>query len=181
MKKLIFITFLLFLNNMKAQITTVSKFKSVFTIEAIASIGASNYGPGAMLGYYIADEKSIRIGAVNRFFKYKDYSENILEINADYNQAILAIDRYDSTFGRLSFSAFGGFALESVKVTSKTIIIEPYDKYYYAYVGINPEWTINDNLSFNLFLRQFYAINGKKETLGNYRYDAGVSLRYYFN
>lgn len=180
MKKLILIFFILFINNIKAQITVGSKYKSVFTLELLGSVGASNYGPGAMLGYYISDEKSIRFGAINRQFKYKDYSESILEFNVDYNQAILAIDRYDEFLGRLSFSAFGGFALESVKVTSKTIIIEPYDKYYYAYIGINPEWTMSDNWSINLFARQYYAINGKKETLGNYRYDVGFSLRYYF-
>ena len=180
MNRLIYIFIILFLNNINAQITVGSKYKSVITLEAIASVGANNYGPGAMLGYHISDEKAIRFGAINRSFKYKDYSENIVEINLDYTQAFFAFDRYDRTLGRLSFSGIGGFALETVKTTSKTIIIEPYPKYYYAYVGINPEWTMSENWSINLFLRQFYAINGKKETLGKYRYDAGISLKYYF-
>lgn len=182
-KQTLFLLFFLFQTIFfYSQKGTAKHYKQAITFEALASKGKHNFGPGIKIGYFIKDDQQVSIGGIYRFFKYKEYQENIIEPNIEYAYTFYAPDRYNSAFRNFSFTAIGGAAVELVKIKSDMVLIEQdkYPKYAYVYLGLNNEFTLTEKLTLNLFARQFYALNGKKETLGNFRYDIGLSTRYYF-
>lgn len=150
-----------------------------FGIEPSFNIGKNNLGAALMFGYYIDDFWQIRAGASYRNFEYRTYKENILEGNIDVVYTIYS-PRYDDPFlHKFNLALLSGFAFENVKVTSKTILIDPYPKYYYVYGGGQLEFTVSDHIGLIGNFRQFYAINGSKDKLGNWRFDYGLGIRYY--
>lgn len=156
-----------------------SHIKRNFDIEGIGLIGKNNYGGSLMFGYYVQDMWAVRAGATFRKFEYKSYSEDILE--ADIGVVYTAYSpKYDTRFlSKLNVAATVGGTFENVKVTSTTTLIDPYPKYIYVYGGGQIEYSISDHLGLVGHFRQFYALNGSKDKLGNWRYDYGIGLRYY--
>lgn len=153
--------------------------KGNMSIDASARLGANNQGINAMAGYYMADYFAIRAGATYRKFKYNSYKENILEANIEGAYTVLN-PKYDSRFfGNFNVVTLLGVAYENVKVTSTTTLIDPYPKYYYIYGGAQVEYTPSDKIGIVASFRQYYAVNGSEETLGNWRYDYGLGVRFY--
>ncbi len=150
-----------------------------FGIEPSFVFGKNNLGGSLMFGYYIDDFWQIRGGATFRNFEYKSYTEKILEGNIDAVYTVYS-PRYDDPFlHKFNLALLGGFALENVKVTSKTQLINPYPKYVYLNMGTQLEFNLSDHLGALATFRQYYALNGSKEKLGNWRYDFSFGLRYY--
>lgn len=153
--------------------------KGNISIEPSVNIGKRNKGAGLMFGYYISDFFVVRAGATYRKFNYYSYSENILEANVELAYTVYS-PRYDDPFlHKFNLALSLGGAYENVKVTSKTVLIDPYPKYYYVYGGAQLEFTVSDHIGLIGNFRQFYAINGSKDKLGNWRYDYGLGFRYY--
>lgn len=180
-KVLIIITFLLNIaifgqggfNNLTSHI------KRNFNIEGVVLKGENNYGGSLMFGYYIKDYWAIRSGTTYRKFKYKSYTEDILEGDLGVVYTFYR-PKYDTRFlSKLNVAAEVGGAFENVKVTSTTTLIDPYPKYIYVYGGLQLEYALNDHMGVVGHFRQFYAVNGSKDKLGNYRYDFGLGFRYY--
>lgn len=156
-----------------------SHIKRNYAIEAIGLIGENNYGGSLMFGYYIKDYWAIRAGATYRAFKYKSYTENILDGDLGVVYTFYS-PKYDSRFiNKINVAAEMGGTLENVKVTSTTTLIDPYPKYIYVYGGLQVEYSFTDHVGLVGHFRQFYAVNGSKDKLGYFRYDFGLGLRYY--
>ncbi len=153
--------------------------KGNFSIEPAALIGKRNKGASLMFGYYVGDFAVIRAGATFRKFEYFSYTENILEGDLEFAYTVYS-PRYDDPFlHKFNFAAVGGVAYENVKVTSKTVLIDPYPKYIYGYLGGQLEFSFSDHFGLVAHFKQMYAFNGSKDKLGNWRYDYGIGLRYY--
>ena len=153
--------------------------KRNYSIEGIGLIGENNYGGSLMFGYYIQDYWVIRAGASYRKFEYKSYTEDILEGDLGVAYTVYS-PKYDNRFiNQLNLAIEAGGTLENVKVTSTTTLIDPYPKYIYVYGGLQLEYGFSDHIGVVGHFRQFYAVNGSKEKLGNWRYDFGVGFRYY--
>ena len=145
------------------------------------SIGKNNIGYGAGLYYYVDNNIHLKFFGSLRKFEYLSYSEDITDFGLEVGVTLYEGDNRgrNSLLGGLNITPTFGISGEIVKVTSETIITDPYPKYFYVYLGGILEYTIHENVGINLFFREFYAVNGKKEELGNWRYDIGVGLRYY--
>lgn len=182
MKKL-FILLILYANFSFAQrdySNSTNQHIGNFGVEAGPFIGENNIGGGLMFGYYVSNYAQVRAGGVFRKFNYKSYSEDILEANADFVYTFYS-PRYTDTFlHRFNTAALGGVAFEQVKVTSQTQLIDPYPKYLYFYLGGQLEFTASDHIGIIGNFRQYYALNGGKDKLGFWRYDYGLTIRYYF-
>jgi hypothetical protein len=153
--------------------------KGNFSIEPSVDIGKYNKGLGLMFGYYIGDFFSIRAGATFRKFEYRSYTEDILEGNLDFAYTVYS-PRYDDPFlHKFNFALMGGFAYENVKETSRTVLIDPYPKYIYFYGGGQLEFSASEKIGIVANFRQYYALNGSKDKLGNWRFDYGIGLRLY--
>ena len=149
------------------------------SIEPSVRIGENNKGLNLLFGYYLNDFLVVRAGATYRKFDYKSYNEDILEGNMEIVYTVYS-PRYDDPFlHKFNFATALGLAYENVKVTSNTSLIDPYPKYIYAYAGAQLEFTISDHIGLIGNFRQYYAVNGSKEKIGNWRYDYGVGFRYY--
>lgn len=148
-------------------------------VEATFNLGKNNIGGGLMVGYYIDEFMLIRAGGTFRQFEYKKYSENILEGDIDFVYTFYSPRYADGFINKFNTAAVGGFAIENVKVTSKTELIDPYPRYYYFYLGGQAEYMISERFGVIGNFKQMYALNGSKEKIGNWRYDFGLSVRYY--
>lgn len=150
-----------------------------FSIEPSVAIGKNNKGLGLMFGYYVGDFFVIRAGATYRKFEYLSYKEDILEGDVEAAYTVYS-PRYDDPFlHKFNFALVAGFAYENVKVKSTTTLIDPYPKYIYAYGGGQLEFSFSEHFGLIGNFRQYYALNGSKDKLGNWRYDFGIGLRYY--
>ena len=182
MKKIFIIFSLIFTSYYFAQggfNNLTSHIKGNFSIQSSGLLGKFNKGGSLMFGYYIEDYAVIRAGATFRKFDYRTYSENILEGDLEFAYTVYS-PRYDDRFlHKFNFATVGGFALENVKVTSKTVLINPYPKYIYFYLGGDLEFLISDNFGVVGHFKQMYALNGSKDKLGNWRYDYGLGMRFY--
>lgn len=178
-KTLIILLFLGIKTAVYSQNTTLDKYKGAFTLDLQATLGKNNYGPGLMIGYFIDNDHQIRLGAKYKKFEFKDYQETILEGNLDYGYTFWAPPRFDRLFRNFAFTAIAGVATEMVQVKSETFLIDPYPQYHYGYFGMNIEFGITKNLTINIEPKQYIALNGSKEKLGQYRYDLSFFLRYY--
>lgn len=132
-----------------------------------------------MFGYYLSDYFVVRAGATYRKFKYHSYNENILEGNIEAAYTVLTPAYDDRIFGKFNIATILGTAYENVKVTSVTTLIDPYPQYFYVYGGAQLEYTPSDKIGIVATFRQYYAVNGSKETIGNWRYDYGLGVRLY--
>lgn len=173
----VFISFLGFSQSGYSNMTNHQKGN--YSIEPTVNIGKGNKGVGLMFGYYIGDYAVIRGGATYRKFEYRSYKEDILEGNIDFAYTVYS-PRYDDPFlHRLNLALVAGVAYETVKVKSKTILIDPYPQYFYFNMGAQLEFKLTDRMGLVGNFRQYYAINGSKEELGNWRFDYGLGIRYY--
>lgn len=154
--------------------------KGNYAIEPSFNMGKNNMGGQLMVGYYISDFFQVRLGATYRNFSYKVYKENILEGNIEAVYTFIT-PKYDTPFLH-HFNIAGTFGIdyESVKVKSNHSLIDPYPQYLYLHIGPQLEFTASDRFGIVVHYKQYYAVNGKKETLGNWRYDYGIGIRYYF-
>lgn len=181
--KLKFLITMLFVSNFffsQARYNNVTNHqKGNYSIEPALNIGEKNKGIGLMFGYYIADYLAIRAGATYRKFKYHSYKENILEGNIDFVFTPLTPEYDSRIFRNFNVAVLLGVAYENVKVTSKTTLIDPYPKYFYVNGGVQVEYAISDYVGVVGNFRQYYAINGSKDELGNWRYDYGLGVRFY--
>lgn len=148
-------------------------------VEGMGLMGRNNKGGSLKLGYYVADYWAIQAGAVYRKFNYKSYSENIIEGDLGVAYTLYS-PRYDGRFfQKFNLALELGGAFESVKVTSTTTLIDPYPKYIYVYGGTQIEYVVSEKVGVIGHARQFYAVNGSKDKLGNWRYDFGLGIRFY--
>ena len=116
-----------------------------------------------------------------RKFEYKTYSENIIEAGLEVGLTLWEGDvRGDYPFlGYFNVTPIMGAAIELVKVTSDVVLIEEYPKYIYVYLGGTLEYSLTESIGINVFFREYYAVNGSEEQLGNWRYDFGAGVRFY--
>ncbi|WP_153936955.1 hypothetical protein [Riemerella anatipestifer] len=178
MKKFLF-TFLFAPFFMSGQWNQTSHRQYNFAIEPNINFGSRNVGGGLMVGYYIDDYMQIRGGGSYKSFEYKTYKEAILEANLDFLYTVHTPRYRDDFFSNWNIAGIGGVAVEQVKVKSRTQLIDPYPKYFYFYLGGQAEYMLSDNWGLLTHLKQYYALNGSKEKIGNWRYEIGVSVRYY--
>ena len=165
----------------QTEIGSSSHIEGTKAVELTGNLGQNHKGAGLGLYYYPRDNMHIKIFGVYRKFNYKSYSENISEVGLEFGLTLLEgspRDRNDF-FGLFNITPFVGASIEVVKVTSTTQLIKEYPKHTFVYGGVALEYAVSEKIGLNLFFREFYAINGSEDKLGNWRYDYGVGLRYY--
>ena len=167
----------------QAIVNSSSHTEETKSLEITFNSGENHLGLGAGFLYYYRENLHLKLYGVYRDFNYKSYSEQILE--AGFETGITVFDgdprgRY-TFFNNFNFTITGGLSLELVKVTSQTILLEQeeYPNHFFVYLGSVLEYPLSESLGLNAFFRQYYATNGSREDLGNWRYDFGLGLRYY--
>lgn len=151
-----------------------------YSVEPSLNLGKKTIGAQLMVGYYLVDFLQVRLGATYRNFEHGVYKEQILEGNIEGVYTFLK-PKYDSPFLHyFNVAATFGLDYENVRVGSEHRLIEPYPAYLYIHAGPQLEFTASDRFGIVAHFKQYYALNGKKEILGNWRYDFGLGIRYYF-
>jgi hypothetical protein len=167
--------------NSQTAVSTSSHIEEIKAIEISYIKGENNYGASFSGMYYYRDNIHLKLFGGFRKLDYKSYSENILEAGAEVGYTLWEGDTRgrNQFFSFFNFTALGGFSYELVKVKSETNLIEEYPKHLYLYLGGNLEYSLSATIGVNLFFKEYYATNGSKDKLGNWRYNFGVGLRYY--
>ncbi len=167
--------------NSQTAVSTSSHIEETKAIEVSYIRGANNYGASISGMYYYRENLHLKLFGGFRNFEYKSYSEEILEAGAEIGYTLWEGDTRgrNQFFSLFNFTALGGLSYELVKVTSETTLIEEYPKHIFVYLGANLEYSLSESIGINIFFKEYYATNGSKDKLGNWRYDLGVGLRYY--
>ncbi|MBE7649043.1 hypothetical protein [Tenacibaculum finnmarkense] len=165
----------------QTEVSTSSHLEQTKAFEISYVKGKNNFGASFGGMYFLRDNIHLKLFTGYSKFSYKSYSENILNGGLE-----LGITFWEGNtrsrnqlFSLFNFTALAGTDYELVKVTSDTVLIEEYPKHIYVYLGGNLEYSLSVSFGLSVFFKEFYAINGSKDKLGNWRYNLGVSLRYY--
>ena len=173
--------FFCILLNAQTAVNTSSHLSETKALEVSYIKGPNNFGASFSGLYYYRENIHLKLFGGFRKLKYKSYSEQILETGAEIGYTLWEGDirGRNQFFSLFNFTALAGLSYELVKVKSETKLIEEYPKHIYLYLGANLEYSLSEIIGINIFFKEYYATNGSKDKLGNWRYDFGVGLRYY--
>jgi hypothetical protein len=165
----------------QTEVTTSSHTEGTKAIEFSYNKGKNHIATSFSGMYYYRDNIHLKLFVSLGKFSYKSYSEEILEVGSEVGITLWEGDTRgrNQFFSSFNLTPIGGFSYELLKGTSETILIDEYLKHFYVYLGGNLEYSLSESFGINLFLKEFYAVNGSKDKLGLWRYNFGVSLRYY--